>query len=112
MPVPISPTTRFRCSELQEEIGPRDLDHAARSHSGRLTDMSLISAGLVAELDGYLGYMEPNTTSHEALDRDLIFRREVENAARALAMRHAREPARSSIPAMVLPIRIRNDAAC
>jgi len=46
--------------------------------------MSLISAGLVAELDGYLGYMEPNTTSHEALDRDLIFRRKVENAARAL----------------------------
>lgn len=56
-----------------------------RSLSDWLTDMSLISAGRVAELDGYLGYMEPYATSHDALDRDHAFQQEVTNAARALA---------------------------
>src|SRR5690348_3769827 len=55
-----------------------------RSLSDWLTDMSLISAGRFAEADGYVGYMEPYATSHEALDKDDAFRRETENAARAL----------------------------
>lgn len=56
-----------------------------RSLSDWLTDMALISAGRVAELDGYIGYMEPYATSHDALDRDHTFQQEVTNTARALA---------------------------
>lgn len=55
-----------------------------RSLSDWLTDMSLISAGRMGEADGYLGYMEPYATSHQALDDDQAFQKEVENAARAL----------------------------
>ncbi|AMA58672.1 flavodoxin family protein [Bradyrhizobium sp. CCGE-LA001] len=63
-----------------------------RALSDWLTDMQLISAGRFAELDGYLGYMEPYATSHRALDDDREFRQEVQNAARALgnAVRLAR----------------------
>jgi multimeric flavodoxin WrbA len=50
-----------------------------------LTDMSLISAGGVAETDGYIGYMKPYATSHDALDKDEDFQEETRNAARALA---------------------------
>jgi multimeric flavodoxin WrbA len=50
-----------------------------------LTDMSLISAGGMAETGGYIGYMEPYATSHEALDRDTAFQKEVCNVACALA---------------------------
>jgi len=46
--------------------------------------MMLISAGRFAEADGYIGYMEPYSTSHEALDEDHAFQKETENAARAL----------------------------
>jgi hypothetical protein len=49
-----------------------------------LTDMSLIAAGRVAELDGFVGYMEPYATSHQSLDADGAFQQEVMNAARAL----------------------------
>src|SRR3981081_4326128 len=49
-----------------------------------LTDMSLISAGGSAEADGYIGYMEPYATSHQALDEDEAFQAEVQNVARAL----------------------------
>src|SRR3954468_23101381 len=49
-----------------------------------LTDMSLISAGRGAETDGYVGYMEPYATSHQALDEDHAFQQEVLNVARAL----------------------------
>jgi multimeric flavodoxin WrbA len=49
-----------------------------------LTDMSLISAGGMAETDGYIGYMEPYATSHEALDKDSDFQEETRNVARAL----------------------------
>lgn len=55
-----------------------------RSLSDWLTDMSLISAGRFAEVDGYVGYMQPYATSHEALDQDNDFQEEVRNAARAL----------------------------
>jgi len=49
-----------------------------------LTDMSLISAGGMAETDGYIGYMEPYATSHQALDDDKAFQADVLNVARAL----------------------------
>jgi multimeric flavodoxin WrbA len=49
-----------------------------------LTDMSLVSAGGMAERDGYIGYMKPYATSHEALDEDNAFQEEVLNVARAL----------------------------
>jgi multimeric flavodoxin WrbA len=50
-----------------------------------LTDMSLISAGGMAEADGYIGYMEPYATAHRALDEDEGFQAEVLNVARALS---------------------------
>ena len=49
-----------------------------------LTDMSLISAGGIAEADGYIGYMEPYATSHLALDDDKAFQQRACNVARAL----------------------------
>jgi multimeric flavodoxin WrbA len=55
-----------------------------RCLSDWLTDMNLISAGGLAETDGYIGYMEPYATSHEALDKDEAFQEEVRNVARAL----------------------------
>ena len=55
-----------------------------RSLSDWLTDMGLISAGRTAEADGYVGYMEPYATAHQALDEDREFQEEVLNAARAL----------------------------
>jgi multimeric flavodoxin WrbA len=47
-----------------------------RSLADFLTDMGLISAGRMAEADGYIGYMEPYATSHEALDQDRALRRD------------------------------------
>jgi hypothetical protein len=63
-----------------------------RALSDWLTDMQLVSAGRYAELDGYVGYMEPYATSHRALDDDGEFQKQVQNAARALgdAVRLAR----------------------
>jgi multimeric flavodoxin WrbA len=55
-----------------------------RSLSDWLTDMNLISAGNMAESDGYVGYMKPYATSHEDFDEDADFHEEVRNAARAL----------------------------
>jgi multimeric flavodoxin WrbA len=55
-----------------------------RSLADWLTDMGLISAGGMAEADGYVGYMEPYATAHEALDRDEAFQQDVLNVARAL----------------------------
>jgi hypothetical protein len=46
--------------------------------------MHLISAGSFAEIDGYIGYMEPYANSHQALDEDTAFQEEVRNVARAL----------------------------
>lgn len=56
-----------------------------RSLSDWLADMSLVSAGRTGEIDGYIGYMAPYATSHQALDRDKVFQEETRNAARALA---------------------------
>jgi hypothetical protein len=55
-----------------------------RSLADWLTDMSLISVGRAGEVDGYIGYMEPYATSHQALDQDEAFQQEVLNVARAL----------------------------
>ncbi|MCA6125631.1 flavodoxin family protein [Bradyrhizobium sp. WSM 1704] len=49
-----------------------------------LTDMELISAGSMAETDGYVGYMKPYATSHRDLDEDKAFRDRVSNVADAL----------------------------
>jgi multimeric flavodoxin WrbA len=38
-----------------------------------MTDMGLVSAGRMAEAHGYVGYMNPYATSHEALDEDRAF---------------------------------------
>jgi multimeric flavodoxin WrbA len=55
-----------------------------RSLSDWLTDMSLVQASRTAEVDGYIGYMEPYATSHQALDEDEEFQEQTRNAARAL----------------------------
>jgi multimeric flavodoxin WrbA len=55
-----------------------------RSLSDWLTDMRMISSGRMGETDGYVGYMEPYATSHQALDQDDAFQAEVVNTARAL----------------------------
>ena len=49
-----------------------------------LTDIGLISAGKKAVFDAYVGYYEPYATSHEDLDADTDFQKEVANAAHAL----------------------------
>ena len=46
--------------------------------------MSLVQASRTAEVDGYIGYLEPYATSHQALDEDEAFQQETRNAARAL----------------------------
>ncbi len=55
-----------------------------RTLSDWLTEMSLVQASRTAEVDGYIGYMEPYATSHEALDQDEDFQQQTRNAARAL----------------------------
>ncbi|HEY0220352.1 MAG TPA: flavodoxin family protein [Afipia sp.] len=55
-----------------------------RSLTDWLTDMSLVQASRTAEVDGYIGYMEPYATSHCSLDEDEDFQEETRNAARAL----------------------------
>jgi multimeric flavodoxin WrbA len=56
-----------------------------RSLADWLIDMKLISAGGMAESDGYIGYMKPYATSHEEFDKDGSFQKEVLNVARTLA---------------------------
>ena len=48
------------------------------------SDMHMVLAGSKAEVDGYIGYFEPYASSHEALDRDIVFQAEVKNAALTL----------------------------
>jgi len=47
--------------------------------------MHMEPAGALAELDRYIGYLEPYATSHAALDKDEAVQEEVRNAARQLA---------------------------
>ncbi|WP_249157951.1 flavodoxin family protein [Bradyrhizobium jicamae] len=55
-----------------------------------LTDMELISAGSMAEKDGYVGYNRPYAVSHDELDGDEAFQQDVRSAAitlcRAIAL--------------------------
>jgi hypothetical protein len=46
--------------------------------------MDLVPVTRTAEVDGYIGYMEPYATSHAALDTDEGFQEQTCNAARAL----------------------------
>ena len=55
-----------------------------RSLSDWLSDMQLVPAGPLAEVDRYIGYWEPYATSHAALDADPAVQEEVRNAARTL----------------------------
>ena len=61
-----------------------------RALSDWLTDMDLISAGSMAEKDGYIGYQRPYATSHADLDEDQAFQKDVRSAAvtlcRAIAL--------------------------
>ncbi len=64
-----------------DSIGAESL---RRALTDWLTDMALVSAGAMAETDGYIGYMEPYATSHAALDEDTGFQEQIRNVARAL----------------------------
>jgi multimeric flavodoxin WrbA len=55
-----------------------------RSLTDWLTDMHLEPAGTKALLDRYVGYFEPYSQSHDALDRDTALFEEVRNAALTL----------------------------
>ena len=55
-----------------------------RSLADWLSDLKLISAGAMAESDGYVGYMKPYATAHQELDKDKAFQDQVLNVARAL----------------------------
>jgi hypothetical protein len=57
---------------------------ARRALSDWMSFMLMRPAGRMAELDRYIGYCEPDATSHEALDRDEAVQEEVRSAARAL----------------------------
>ena len=50
-----------------------------------LSDMGLISAGHLAGLARYIGYMKPYASSHDDLDSDKALHEEVRNAALTLA---------------------------
>jgi multimeric flavodoxin WrbA len=58
---------------------------ARRALTDWLTSMQLESAGMPANLDRYIGYWEPYATSHDALDIDEAFQKEVQFAAETLA---------------------------
>lgn len=49
-----------------------------------LTDLELVPAGSGSAMDGYIGYYEPYAVSHEALDKDEDFIKDVDNAVTAL----------------------------
>ncbi len=49
-----------------------------------LHDMGLIDSGPVGQLNRYVGYYEPYATSHDDLDRDTKFQKEVREAASVL----------------------------
>ena len=49
-----------------------------------LSDIGLVPAGDKALIDRYVGYYRPYATSHDDLDRDVDFQKEVKNAAQSL----------------------------
>jgi len=58
------------------------------SHRRNLSDwlhwMGLVDAGSLSQLDRYIGYFEPYSSSHEALDGDENVQEEARNVARAV----------------------------
>jgi multimeric flavodoxin WrbA len=78
-------------------------DSVRRSLHDWLAEMELIPAGAPAVFDRYVGYYEPYATSHDALDRDIAYFAEVENAVRTLMdavveMRAGRRPPGNDLP--------------
>ena len=65
-----------------DAAGPENL---RRMLTDWLTDMELIPAPRIAQIDTWIGWYEPYATSHDELDRDTDLLTEVANAARALA---------------------------
>lgn len=65
-----------------DSIGAESL---RRNLSDWLTDMNLVSAGAIAEKDGYIGYEKPYATSHHELDENAAFQQDVRSAAITLA---------------------------
>ena len=59
-------------------------ENVCRSLADWLRFMELKPAGPSAELDRYIGYWQPYSTSHEELDKDQCIQEEVRNAARTL----------------------------
>ncbi|HEY4135811.1 MAG TPA: flavodoxin family protein [Alphaproteobacteria bacterium] len=59
-------------------------ENLRRAIADWLRFMHLVPAGTAAELDRYIGYWEPYSTSHMALDADAALLEEVRNAARTL----------------------------
>jgi multimeric flavodoxin WrbA len=65
-----------------DAAGPENL---RRMLTDWLTDMELIPAPRIAQIDTWIGWYEPYATSHDALDQDKDLFTEVGNAARALS---------------------------
>lgn len=61
-------------------------DNLRNNLTNWLKDMKLQPAGLQSDVARYVGYYEPYATSHSALDDDIAFQREVQNAALSLAL--------------------------
>jgi multimeric flavodoxin WrbA len=61
------------------------IEGARRSLTDWLDWMGLIDAGTAARLDRFIGYYEPYSRSHEALDRDTALQQEARNVAIAVA---------------------------
>lgn len=59
-------------------------ENVRRSLADWLSSMELKSAGPSAALDRYIGYWQPYSTSHDALDEDHCVQEEVRDAARTL----------------------------
>lgn len=62
------------------------VDHLKSALTDWLEEMELIPVSTLGTLARYIGYLEPYATSHEALDRDHDLHKEIQNAARSLAL--------------------------
>jgi multimeric flavodoxin WrbA len=49
-----------------------------------LEDMGLIAAGHLAQVERYIGYLEPYATSHDSLDKETATQEDLRNVARAV----------------------------
>jgi hypothetical protein len=56
-----------------------------------LTDIDMISAGALAEKDGYIGYEEPHATSHQSLDEQQDVRSAALTLPRAISLQDAQK---------------------